>query len=195
MPKLYTGKGDSGSTQLGAARGSKVNPISALIGQIDQLHGLLGWLDNHISEELPIDQQPKLKLLIKLLIRTAMDHSSKINQYFHQDPSQAPEGDSDRVVILEKWIQHWSDQIPPLKEFVVMTNMSPAVLTANDCRILTRDIERNWIACGGSPQDPDSSYWNRLSSFFFALSLYLHHCSDCALTVRSELAQLEWPQP
>lgn len=177
MPKLFTRKGDNGTTQIGTCRVSKANPISELIGAIDTLHAEIGWLHEYVK----CDQ---IKALCLVLIRTCMDLSSKINQGFDSF------GDPALVKILEGWIAFWANSTPPLKEFVVMAGIGPAALKANDCRVLTRDIERKWVACGGDPDDPDSHFLNRLSSFFFALSRFLRSDTE---TVRSQLKSLPWP--
>lgn len=165
--KIYTKTGDSGTTALFAGgRVPKHHLRVEAYGTIDELNSLLGV----VRAQRPSQQTDAW-------LETAQ------NQLFHlgADLATPPSAKSNRVARISKdeisWLEasidEMTDQLPPLRNFV-LPGGSPAGAQLQVARAVCRRAERIMTALDESAEvGPDAlAYVNRLSDWLFMLARY-----------------------
>ena len=162
---FYTGKGDSGVTEiLNHKRVKKSDEIMHLLGSIDELTAFIG---------LAISFSADMKL--KTDLRSIQSHLSKIMGVLADVQHSELPGNGIRTYIkdLEEMIDAYGENVDFPKQFVFPGNTQLGAIM-DICRTVARKIER--LAVGHRFDGTDQkkiilSYLNRLSSFFFVLRL------------------------
>ena len=159
LTKIYTRKGDDGST--GLASGERVGKDCLLIkaqGDLDELNSNIACVraynnDNHI-EELLVAVQHHLFNVGGELSAPQCDLTSA--------------GD---IEWLERWIDYFNADLPPLKEFI-LPGGEAAVAHCHVARTVCRRAERNLVEWSRehSVRAELIQYINRLSDFLFVLA-------------------------
>ena len=163
--KIYTRKGDTGTTQLiGGTRVPKHHVRIEAYGTVDELNSWMGLVRDQITD----DQQ-------RDLLKEIQDRLFTIGSLLASDPEKSkmklPDLQEEDVILLEKEIDRMTDEIPPLKSFVL-----PGGVAANSFCHITRCVCRraeritvhlNEIA-GVDPLI--LKYLNRLSDYLFVLA-------------------------
>lgn len=133
LSKIYTKTGDQGTTSL--ADGKRLekdhNYIHAL-GDIDELNSLLGVLIAH-----DIDGQIKNHLLA--VQHTLFDIGGEIALPNHNMINK------EQVISLEKLIDEYNANLPPLKEFILPGGSIPAAI-CHSARAVCRRAERQFVS-------------------------------------------------
>jgi len=160
--KIYTKTGDKGQTSL--ANGQRVPKTDARIeayGTSDELNSLIGWLRAAADSEQLKWIQNRLFDLGACLAGANM----------RLDESAAGK--------LETWIDEMSEEVPPLRAFVLPAG-DEAVCRCHICRTVTRRLERKMLLLNGvNGENGDATlkgelvFVNRLSDYFFMLSRWL----------------------
>lgn len=159
LSKLYTRTGDSGTT--GLADGSRVNKDSARIeamGAVDELNSLLGvllaGLDNTTLQPVHQALAPIQHRLFDLGGELAVPGVAVI--------------EASDVAELERLIDEFNAQVPPLKEFI-LPGGSLLIAQAHLARSVCRRAERRYqTLAAAEPINPQAlSYLNRLSDLLF----------------------------
>ena len=167
--KIYTKKGDSGTTGLiGGTRLPKHHIRIEAYGTVDELNSYVGLLrdltlnDKHVFSVL-LEIQDRLFTLGSHL---AADHE--------KSQMKLPELKASDIEFLEKEIDQIDAQVPPMKSFV-LPGGHPTVSHCHLARCICRREELLVTELGEiSPQNPVIlSYLNRLSDYLFMLSRYL----------------------
>lgn len=162
--KIYTKKGDTGSTQLiGGRRVPKSSLRIEAYGTVDELNSCIGLLrDQGIPKnyfEQLIEVQDRLFTMGSLL---AADTGAKM---------KLPELKDDDVSNLEKWIDQMDETLEPMKHFVLPGGHT-TVSYCHIARCVCRRAER--ISVDLSEHEEVSAlvltYLNRLSDYLFTLS-------------------------
>jgi cob(I)alamin adenosyltransferase len=164
--KIYTKTGDRGET--GLFNGSRVSKASLRVeayGDVDELNALLGVVLAFIRDD---DELRACLLDIQRDLFVVGAHLA--------DPSarvEAKRGDKaslteDQVTQLERWIDHFEESIPPLRQFI-LPGGSKGGATLHQARTVCRRAERRIVALS---QQADIAlllitYMNRLSDFLF----------------------------
>lgn len=161
--KIYTKKGDGGTTQLiGGSRISKAEIRIDAYGTLDELNSFIGFLrdqeiDSKYREQL-IEVQDRLFTLGSLL---AAEVGAKM---------ELPSLKSEDISLLEKLIDEMDQELEPMRSFV-LPGGHPAVSAAHICRTVCRRAERQVVALSNHDKIPELSlkYLNRLSDYLFVL--------------------------
>lgn len=173
--KVYTKKGDDGSTSL--LSGRRVPKFSAeikAVGVLDELNSFVGLLRSeiHNTNAFLEDVQWNLFNAGSIIIN---DNDSKL-----------PEITDGDIKLLEKFMDEMSLELPELKNFILPKG-NKAVTTAHICRTIARRAEIAVLECKVLDNfvklHPISTYLNRLSDYFFVFARYLGHKEDIGETI------------
>lgn len=156
LSKIYTRTGDGGTTGLGdGSRIAKTEPRMHAIGEVDELNCNIGLL---LSEEL----RAGLAELLLDIQHDLFDLGGELSI----PGSQLVRAEA--VSKLEQAIDHYNEDLPPLKEFV-LPGGSRAAAICHMARAVCRRVERAVLALAAqealSPHA--STFLNRLSDLLF----------------------------
>ncbi len=160
---IATRTGDDGTTSLGdGSRIDKDAPRIAALGDVDELNSTIGlWRCETLPD--PIDT-----LLAKIQ-----------NNLFDMGATLCIPGyetiTEEHVQLLDEALQHYNQQLPPLKEFIIPGGNRPSAL-AHMARTISRRAERSVIALHRQEpvSNPVRQYLNRLSDLCFVLARTLN---------------------
>ena len=164
--KIYTKTGDRGETGLfDGSRASKASPRVEAYGDVDELNALLGVALAFIRE----DQELRSCLLdIQRDLFVVGAHLADPKARVEAKRGAKASLTEDKVTQLERWIDHFEEQLPPLRQFI-LPGGSKGGATLHHARTVCRRAERQVVAL--SQQVDISSlliiYLNRLSDFLF----------------------------
>ena len=166
--KIYTKKGDNGTTQLiGGKRVPKNHERIEAYGTVDELNSYMGLLrDQSVGEEthdLIITIQNKLFTIGALLAN--QDGTNKM---------KLPLLDEEDVTLLEKEIDQMNDSLPEMRSFILPGGHT-TVSFCHIARCVCRRAERLTTQIGEDILQKEIilKYLNRLSDYLFVLSRYL----------------------
>jgi len=156
LTKIATRTGDAGETGLGD--GSRVPKDSARIralGDIDELNSALGTV---LAEDLP----EALRAALEQVQHDLFDLGGETSI-----PGHAMVGEA-HVARLDRWLEEWNAQLPPLREFI-LPGGSRAAACAHLARAVCRRAERSLVALGHEEPvgERPRQYLNRLSDLLF----------------------------
>jgi len=166
--KVYTKKGDNGTTQLiGGKRVPKNHQKIDAYGTVDELNSYIGLLRDQstdkATEELLITIQNKLFTIGALLAN--QDGNNKMN---------LPLLEEDDVILLENEIDKMNESLPEMRSFILPGGHT-TVSFCHIARCVCRRAERlsTEISEEVLQHDLILKYLNRLSDYLFVLSRYL----------------------
>ena len=167
MPAYYTGAGDKGDTGLFGTteRLSKASIRIEVNGQIDELQSFIG-LGRSVAKERNAEKTNEiLKQVQEHLFYLGADIASPAK-------SKTKRMDQSNVQWLEEEIDKLTNELPPLKNFVLPSGSRLATLL-HVCRAIARRAEREAVALNAEEKlnEYAMAYLNRLSSLFFVLAL------------------------
>jgi cob(I)alamin adenosyltransferase len=164
MNKIYTRTGDKGmASLLGGERYDKNSIFFQTIGDLDELNALLGIIISYTKDK---------EILIKLsrvqndLFKIAGDIASQKLQ--ENNLISISEHD---VTLLEKEIDQWQKQLPPLHNFIFPSGVEPSAFI-HLARAVCRRGERSFVSLNQKTTlKPELlAYINRLSDWLFVLA-------------------------
>lgn len=170
--KIYTKTGDAGKTSLmGGTRVSKSALRLETYGTVDELNSYMGWVADYQSEASIIE-----------LIREIQDRLFTIGSALAVDPGKSlrmelPRLENQDIVLLEKAIDAISEQVPPMRNFILPGGALP-ISICHVARCICRRAERLCVSLAekeGSPDPLILAYLNRLSDYLFMLARYTAH--------------------
>jgi cob(I)alamin adenosyltransferase len=168
LTKLYTRKGDEGTTGLGG--GQRVPKDSLRVracGTVDELNSALGLalahgLSRHLAEGLPVIQNELFHLGADLCFLEEDKAKTKV-----------PQIEARHVKALEQQIDELNTIVGPLENFI-LPNGSIGAAHLHVARAVCRRAEREVIAL--AREEPIGEfvlpYLNRLSDLLFAMARY-----------------------
>ena len=170
--KIYTRTGDEGETGLFA--GQRVPKDDARIeayGTVDELNSVLGMVRNESLDE-------ELDQLILNLQKQLFTIGAELATPEPQMVGLATIGDQD-VVALEKEIDRYDGELPPLKAFIIPGG-THAARVMHLARAICRRAERRVVTLTGIAGKTAVSptivrYLNRLSDLLFVLARVVNH--------------------
>ncbi|HHV04543.1 MAG: cob(I)yrinic acid a,c-diamide adenosyltransferase [Bacteroidales bacterium] len=177
MSKIYTGKGDGGTTSLSdGSRISKAHPRVAAYGKTDELISWLGLIRS--QPELSSDKMPQD---IDTSLRTIQIHLMHLASILASANPARQKGYDFKaaIVFLEKSIDRMQAHIPPLKSFILpyKPNISSQIHIA---RTICREAERHIVALGTDIVGAHMlTYINRLSDYLFVLARFVVVTTGC----------------
>jgi cob(I)alamin adenosyltransferase len=164
--KIYTKTGDRGETGLfDGSRASKASPRVEAYGDVDELNAMLGVVLAFIRD----DQELRACLLdIQRDLFVVGAHLADPKARVEAKRGAKASLTEDKVTQLEHWIDHFEEQLPPLRQFI-LPGGSKGGATLHHARTVCRRAERQVVALS---QQVDISplliiYLNRLSDFLF----------------------------
>ena len=166
LSKIYTRTGDDGSTGLGD--GSRVGKDSARVdayGTVDEANSCIGLL---LASEMPVD----VRELLTRIQHQLFDLGGELCI-----PGHAAVFDAD-VDALEARLDHYNDDLPPLKDFI-LPGGGEAAARCHVARTVVRRAERETVALsrGDAVRPQAIRYLNRLSDLLFVLARVLARAS------------------
>jgi len=171
--KIYTRKGDDGTTQLiGGTRVPKHHVRIEAYGTVDELNSVLGLLADYFTMEAGVQH----------LIKDIQDRLFTLGSSLACDPEGArmvlPDITPEDITVLEKEIDRMEAVLPALKNFV-LPGGNVANSTAHIARCVCRRAER--LATHLNELEPVNplilQYLNRLSDYLFVVARYAAHLS------------------
>jgi cob(I)alamin adenosyltransferase len=163
--KIYTKKGDTGTTQLiGGLRVPKHNLRIESYGTVDELNSWLGLIRDSVVDEHSKD-----------LLKEIQDRLFTIGSLLASDPESSrmklPDLHEQDVELLEKEMDGMDEVLPPLKTFV-LPGGNPVNSMCHIARCVCRRTERLVVQLSESEKvEPIIlKYLNRLSDYLFVLS-------------------------
>lgn len=184
LTKLYTRKGDDGTTALGSrTRVPKESLRVSAYGTVDELNSFIGVAVAHglaprLSEVLPI-------------IQNELFHLGSDLCFTEEDKEQynIPEIEEPHVQKIEELIDEFSEIVGPLENFI-LPGGSVGSANLHVARTVCRRAERDAIAL--SREEPIGAkvipYLNRLSDALFAMARYENHYREVAEPLWDTLA-------
>ena len=166
--KIYTKKGDDGSTALFGGRRVKKHELRIeAYGSVDELNSFLGLL--HDREELQ-DFRSEIASIQERLFTLGAALAADPEKSNLKKPDLL---DAD-IAILELKMDEMEDLLPPLRHFI-LPGGHPAVSLCHVCRAVCRRAERraSELASRESVDPIIIRYLNRLSDYLFVLSRLL----------------------
>ena len=163
LTKIYTRTGDNGSTSLGD--GTRIGKDSLridVIGEIDELNSSIGIL---LAENLP----PEVRACLTDMQHDLFDLGGELCMPGHVAITQG------QVERLEKTLDSFNTDLPPLKEFILPGGSRSASL-AHLARTVCRRAERSLVKLSKSEKVSELSrnYINRLSDLLFVIGRVLN---------------------
>ena len=171
--KIYTKKGDTGTTQLiGGTRVPKNHIRIEAYGTVDELNSYIGLTSDSISD-----------VKVKDILKEIQDRLFTIGSSLASDPEKSkmkiPDLKEDDVTLLENEMDKMNEHLPEMKSFIL-----PGGLAANSichiARCVCRRAERLAVALSeNEPVEPlVIKYLNRLSDYLFVLSRKISRDAD-----------------
>ena len=173
--KVYTKKGDSGTTSLlSGRRVSKLYPEIKAVGVLDELNSFVGLLRTEYKTEG------------KLLEEIQWDLFNAGSMIINDNNSPIMNVTEDDIEVLETVMDALNEELPDLKNFII-TNGSKAVSYAHICRTICRRAEIEVLNCLVMENTERvaiiTKYLNRLSDFFFVLARFIGHKENVNETI------------
>jgi len=163
LSKIVTRTGDAGTTGLGdGSRTTKDSLRIDAIGEVDELNSAIGLL---LCEELP---EPVRAALLDIQ-HDLFDLGGELCL-----PGMAIMKDA-QVARLEELAEHFNQDLPMLKEFILPGGTRPAAV-AHLCRTVCRRAERSMVRLHGAEALSEAArrFINRLSDLLFILGRLLN---------------------
>jgi len=164
--KIYTKTGDKGKTSLlGGQKVSKSNARIEAYGSIDELNSYLGLLKD----------QKEVETRLKHQLYWIQEQLFSIGSILATEEGfkgfELPQITSIEIKQIEQWIDHYDNQLPPLKNFI-LPGGHQTVSLCHVCRTVCRRAERkiNQIAETETLDSNILPFVNRLSDYFFILA-------------------------
>lgn len=161
---IYTKAGDGGMTSFIGGRASKDDARIEAYGTIDELGSFVGAAASGIGSESSLQD---LADMLGEIQHELFDCGSDLA--FVRQGDRSFKVTAELVERLERWIDQLSEELPPLKRFILPggTMLSSQL---HICRTVCRRAERRVVTLAGIAEINGEvlRYLNRLSDFFFA---------------------------
>jgi cob(I)alamin adenosyltransferase len=162
--RIYTKTGDRGTTALfGGKRVPKNHYRVEAYGTVDELNSALGIAI--ADAQMP---EPLRNVLVELSRRLFTLGSDLATPLEPPQRVQVPRIATSDVEWLERWIDQWEEQLPPLKNFILPTGSTPSALL-HHARTVCRRAERAVTTLAEYEPIGDAvlPFLNRCSDFLF----------------------------
>lgn len=177
MAKLYTHTGDTGTTSLiGGDRVSKCDARIVASGDIDELNAHVGLLDTLVADDGISRQLADIQALLFKAGTWLSAQSESGLQAVSAESSVVLPSDIRRI---ESWIDAMQAATPQPHTFILPGGCQAAA-QSHVCRVVVRRVERSIVNMAENMHVDVAimQLVNRLSDYFFALSLKLNFISQ-----------------
>ncbi|XP_014723284.1 corrinoid adenosyltransferase MMAB isoform X2 [Equus asinus] len=173
VPKIYTKTGDKGfSSTFTGERRPKDDQVFEAVGTTDELSSAIGFAMELIAEKGHPFAEELQKIQCSLQdIGSALATPRSSAREAHLRHTAFEAGP---ILELERWIDKYSSQLPPLTEFILPSGgKSSSVLHL--CRAVCRRAERRVVPLVqmGETDANVAKFLNRLSDYLFTLARYV----------------------
>ena len=167
LMKIYTKTGDAGTSSLySGERRPKDDLVFAALGDVDELNAVVG-----VAREYACSLEPKLDEQLEQIQSRLLDVGSAVATPIASSSGAKRErtafdvGETSRV---EGWIDGWTEELPPLTQFILPSGGHAAAFL-HHARSICRRAERSVVPLvrGGSTDGTVATYLNRLSDYLF----------------------------
>ncbi|KAK5615765.1 hypothetical protein CRENBAI_022552 [Crenichthys baileyi] len=171
-PKIYTKTGDKGfSSTFTGERRPKEDHIFEALGNTDELSSAIGLAREFCLDKGHIftDQLDKIQCILQDVGSNIATPQSSARESHRKRTKFSPQTITD----LETWIDHFTEELPPLTNFILPSGgKSSAALHL--ARTICRRAERSVAPIVRSGEaDPDvAKFLNRLSDYLFTAARY-----------------------
>lgn len=169
--KIYTKTGDKGTTSL--VYGTRVAKNDALVeayGTCDEANSMIGLAVGHLNGEFFEEKEEICQAFHE--IQTTLFHvGAELATPAGKEVKWKLEVED--IEKLEKWIDHYDMEVPPLKNFI-LPGGHPAGAALHVARTVVRRTERAAISIGEGVAPNVLAYLNRLSDFLFVAARFLN---------------------
>lgn len=173
--KIYTKTGDKGTTKL--VDGScveKFNPRVEAYGCVDELNSNLGY--NRALLEKDDTASHEIIAHIEIIQNHLFSVGSLLATADENVFKKLPQITESHISTLEKWIDHYSEPLPALKNFILPSGSQSAAFL-HVCRTSCRRAERrsSEILVSEKHYENVLIYLNRLSDLLFTWSRWVNY--------------------
>lgn len=175
--KIYTKTGDKGKTSLiGGTKVSKAHLRIEAYGTVDELNSHIGLCRDHQTDDHGRD-----------ILQEIQDRLFTLSSALACDPEKEtkmkiPDLKESDITLLEKEIDRMTDQLPPMKSFI-LPGGHPVVSQLHITRCVCRRAERSCVRLEEENEEVAPIimiYLNRLSDYLFVLARYTAHLLNVA---------------
>lgn len=162
LTRLYTRTGDEGTTGLSdGTRLPKDHPRVTVMGEVDELNSYLGLLITQIMV-------PEMSERLHVIQHDLLDVGGELSIPGHSMIS------AEQVQQLERWLEEYNAQLPPLKEFI-LPGGGQAAAVCHVARAVCRRAERSLATLQREETVNPLTlpYLNRLSDLLFVVARVL----------------------
>ena len=178
--RIYTKTGDAGETGLfDGTRVSKADPRVDAYGDVDELNAWLGVVRSASTF-------PDIDGLLEAIQRDLFALGSALADPSHRIAKRVDKIllDAQHVERLEKAIDSFEAELPPLRRFILAGGTQPGAVL-HLARTVCRRAERGIVGLGADAVDPIVlTYINRLSDLLFVIARTVNH--------RAGVTEVEW---
>jgi cob(I)alamin adenosyltransferase len=173
--KVYTKKGDDGTTSLLSGRRvpKTIQEIKA-VGSLDELNSFVGLLRSETY-----NSHADLEIIQWNLFNAG-------SMIINDNKTELTEVTEEDVKLLEDAMDVMNQKLPPLKNFILPKGTRASCL-AHICRTIARRTEIEVLECkvldNFEKLHPITIYLNRLSDFFFVLARFIGNREDVNETI------------
>ena len=167
MAKIYTRRGDDGSTGLfGGPRVRKDDLRVAAYGDVDELNSSLG-----LAREELLSQADLLSLVDALQSELFTLGAELATPDAQRAPKEVPRIQPSHVERLEREIDRLTAELPPMTSFILPGGSRPGA-ALHLCRTVCRRAERKVVSLAESSSVSPAAlaYVNRLSDLLFVMA-------------------------
>ncbi len=181
--KIYTRTGDEGTTALfGGVRVSKDHSRVKAYGTVDELNATVGQAVTVVEDEELLERLERIQhdlFALGAILATATADESRSR------PKGLPELPVGRIEEMEGWIDDATEELPPLRAFV-LPGGSPGAAALHLARTVCRRAERAVVQLATREEVDENIvvYLNRLSDLLFTWARLSNH--------RSGTPDVEW---
>ena len=187
LTRIYTRTGDDGSTRLGdMSLTSKLDLRLQAYADVDEANAQIGMalaLGRQFGGSIDDDVAAVLTHVQNDLFDVGADLSCPVVEQPEYPPLRV---ESDYIDRLEGWCDHYNDQLPKLRSFILRGG-TPAAAAVHVACTVTRRAERSaWAALdqhGDTMNVLTAKYLNRLSDLLFILGRYANRADGDILWV------------
>lgn len=175
--KIYTKTGDKGKTSLiGGTKVSKAHLRIEAYGTVDELNSHIGLCRDQQTDDHGRD-----------ILQEIQDRLFTLSSALACDPEKEtkmkiPDLKESDITLLEKEIDRMTDQLPPMKSFI-LPGGHPVVSQLHITRCVCRRAERSCVRLEEENEEVAPIimiYLNRLSDYLFVLARYTAHLLNVA---------------
>lgn len=170
--KIYTKTGDKGQTSLvGGTRVRKTHSRLEAYGTIDELNSALGMVRAQLTVDGLEGFSGEIEASLQVIQNSLFDIGSHLACEDEKIRGTLPRLPADALSALEKQMDTWETELPPLKNFILPGGCAPAA-QAHVARTVCRRAERLVVRLGDEvPVEAEIVvYLNRLSDWLFLLA-------------------------